>query len=49
MKNYNLLNYSQNIPSLGHDRNIVSCLSNKDMNTFGSWVIPCQFQIMRLK
>ena len=24
------MNYSQNIPSLGHDRNIVSCLSNKE-------------------
>jgi len=30
MKKYNFLHYSQNIPSLGHDRNIVSCLSNKE-------------------
>ena len=30
MENYNLLYYTQNIPSLGHDKNIVSCLSNKE-------------------
>jgi len=29
-KDYNSLYYTQNIPSLGHDRNIVSCLSNKE-------------------
>ena len=30
MKNYNFLYYKHNIPSLGHDKNIVSCLSNKE-------------------
>jgi|TARA_B100001175_G_scaffold41955_1_gene31221 hypothetical protein len=30
MKDYDLLFYIQNTPSLGHDRNIVSCLSNKE-------------------
>ena len=29
MKKYNFLNYKHNLPSLGHDKNIVSCLSNK--------------------
>ena len=30
MKNYNFLYYKHNLPSLGHDKNIVSCLSNKE-------------------